>query len=220
MSVKISAADFDAAPDADKPAASAQKMDTPQQEFPDLGATDIGADEIADATAAGFPKDETPPGSNPDAPKDTSGATFDPKKHRMGPDGKPMVNADGKFSKRYSRKNEKSDQDEYDATGTMLAAMVFKLFGAIFDAEEAKPDPEFEATLTDAYATALRAKGLSLTDPTWNAIGLTGIYAFGVVQKPKSNAKFKTLWAGVRSRFGGGKKPASPSGITNDTMAS
>jgi hypothetical protein len=199
MSVKITKEAFDAAPDADKPPVSSEPR---QPEIPEITATELKAEAVADKMAEGFPAIDGSafePGKIPQ--KDTAGTEFDPKRHRMDAEGKPMVNADGKFSKRYTKRNEKADEDEYDATATMLTAGLFHFFGAVFDPDEAKPNPEFAEKIKDSYATALRAKGISITDPTWNAVGMTGIYAFGVVQQPKSREKAKVLWAGIKARF-------------------
>jgi hypothetical protein len=203
MPVKISAADFEAATPADPIAGAAQEHKPPavQTEIPDLSASDIGAETIADKLAEGFPEDKTRVSEFGPAIKDSNGVDFDPKKHRMDAEGKPLFNADGRFSKRYSKRNDKGDEDEYDATATMLTAGLFKLFGAVFDPEEAEPDPEFRATIHAAYATALRSKGISITDPVWNAIGLTGIYGFTVIQKPKSRVKAASLWEKVKGKL-------------------
>lgn len=126
--------------------------------------------------------------SAPTPETDARGERFNPSIHATTDDGKPKINSDGTFRKKWTPRD-KREPDEFDAFADIVCEMTYQGMGMIFDSEEAIPTKERGDKLKEAWATYARIKNLSIADPLWALVAQNGIYIQSVVSKPKSKAK-------------------------------
>ena len=175
-------------------------------------APEVSAERLSDAVAEGFPALdmgevdglETAETPQDQTPRDSIGTPFDPSRHKVGDDGKPLLNDAGRFVRMNRRKAEAAQAapaapaiDQYAQAAQIISMIEIRIMGIVFDPEEAKPDPEFQKAFLEAWTLYLRTAEISLLSPGWSLVAMHAAFVAGVVEKPKSKEKAKKIFGRV-----------------------
>lgn len=140
---------------------------------------------------------------------------FDPKVHRTGKDGKPVIKKDGSFAKKPGGVGTKStvgktkSEDAVSQAPEMGAQELGKITAETFFAlntqflgEAARPDDGDRESITNAVGLYLESKGIQKDIPPGVLLLLvTGGYYAKVLQKPQPRTKLARLGMWIKRRF-------------------
>jgi hypothetical protein len=163
-----------------------------------------------EAPKASAPSDGMPSIPSSDGTRDAAGETFDPTRHSVGADGKPVFTAKGVFRRRRgsgslrvapSAVQTASDEQKYMLAGKTCAEVLFQGASLIGGSEwQPRLDPankvDERADMSAAFATYCKAKGLSDIPPGVVLVAIIAAYAAPRFTQPvtKQRTRGAVMW--------------------------